>query len=318
LAADSDGPAPRLPHVSPGTLRWVRAGLGLLQRLSPALAASVAFQLFLTPTRRRLDPEDAAALALAQEHRLVLHGQPLMVRQWGDGPRRAVLLHGWGSHAPRFLALALALADQGFKVLALDAPAHGSSGGHRSSLAAFQQALQAVVSRFGTPDLMVGHSLGALAMALTLGDSPGTQQGAGALVLVSMPADAAFLVTRYQQMFDVGSATALRLHQRFLRRFGHPPEYFSAHRVAPTLALPVLLVHDQGDDIVPAAHSKAMLALLPTGQLHLTEGKGHSGLLRDEATINVITSFAAEHAHGADQDPAHQGQPAAVRARGGE
>ena len=42
----------RMPHVSPETVRRLRRGLALLQRVSPPLAARVALRLFLTPARR--------------------------------------------------------------------------------------------------------------------------------------------------------------------------------------------------------------------------------------------------------------------------
>ena len=276
----------------------MRRQLGWLQALSPWLASHVGFRLFLTPSKRALDPEDAPGLASAQRHTLPFGNQTLAAYEWGTGQRLAVLLHGWGSHAPRFAALAAALVASGFRVVAFDAPAHGKSTGRQSSLPQFQRALTQVLAHFGPADLLLGHSLGALAMALSSGETPPSFRPPRALVLVSMPDSALFLVDRYEQMFGVSAATAAQLRRRFENRFGGAPEQFAASRIAARLGMPALVVHDRQDDVVPYSQAEALLPLLPRGHLLPTDGLGHSGLLRDPATINVITSFAQEHAGG--------------------
>src|SRR6476646_4664262 len=62
--------ARRLPHVSARQLRALRLLVRVLQAGSTELAARVAFRLFLTPLRRRLDASDAPAVARAKLHRV--------------------------------------------------------------------------------------------------------------------------------------------------------------------------------------------------------------------------------------------------------
>ncbi|MGC4028850.1 MAG: alpha/beta fold hydrolase [Steroidobacteraceae bacterium] len=284
----------RLPHVSFGALNRYRRLMALLQRLSPALAARVGLSLFLRPSRRRPDARDL--LLLGQAHRSTLRcaGQKLCIYQWGNGARQAVLVHGWGSHAPRFAPLVEALLKAGWRVTAFDAPAHGESTGRRSSLPQFQQALLAVLARQGAADVLIGHSLGALAIALTLGEGHVAPPPRGA-VLISMPRGVPFLLGRYQEMFGIGPATAARFGELFLRRFGHQPEHYAATHLP--ARLPLLFIHDKGDDVVPVAHSIELAASTPDAQLHLTQGLGHSGLLRDPDTIDVIVHFAQGLVH---------------------
>ena len=52
--------------MSAAQLRWLRRTLGALQSVSSGLAARLAFRLFLTTSRRRLDPADAAVLQQAK------------------------------------------------------------------------------------------------------------------------------------------------------------------------------------------------------------------------------------------------------------
>jgi pimeloyl-ACP methyl ester carboxylesterase len=59
----------------------------------------------------------------------------------------------------------------------------------------------------------------------------------------------------------------------------------------PQLHLPVLLVHDAADDVVPFDHSAQLARRLPDASLITTHGLGHSGPLRDPATLTAIADF---------------------------
>jgi len=289
-------PPRRLPHVSASQLRWLRAGLGVLQGFSSSLAARVAFRLFLTPSRRRLDAADAAALKQARVHRLPCGDGQIQVYEWGDGLRTAVILHGWGSHAPRFVPLVEALVDDGWRVLAPDAPGHGQSTGKLSSLPQFITALDAIGLRFGPPDAVIGHSLGALAIALWLSDpTRDPTRKPRKAVLISTPPGAPFLIDSFHDMLGIRPATRFRMAGLFHRRFGADPDHFTCLPAAASVGVPVLLVHDRQDDVVPIGHSAELNLCIPQSLLHATDGLGHSGLLRHAGTIERIKGFLGSH-----------------------
>jgi pimeloyl-ACP methyl ester carboxylesterase len=285
--------ARRLPHVSARQLRALRLLMRVLQTVSSALAARVAFRLFLTPLRRKLDPGDAAAVAEANLHRFDCNnGDQTRVYEWGKGPRTAVIVHGWGSHAPRFAPLAQALVARGWRVLAFDAPAHGRSPGRTSSLPQFIGALDVVIEKLGPAHALIGHSTGALAIAVRLGSADQTPLVAlQKVVLISMPSGAPYLLDSFEQMLGLNAATRRRSRQLFVQRFANEPEHYASLPNAARIQLPTLIVHDRKDDIVPLAHSEPLVARMPNAQLHCTEGMGHSGLLRNPAGIQTIADF---------------------------
>lgn len=262
----------------------------MLQVFSSRLAARLAFRLFLTPSRRRLDPADAEVVAQARVHQIPCGKDHVRVHEWGAGPRTVVILHGWGSHAPRFAPLARVLADAGWRVLAPDAPGHGRSPGRNSSLPQFMATLDAVERHLGPVHALVGHSLGALAIVLWLSRPPG-KPAVRRAVLISMPSGAPFLIESFHQMFGIGSATRERMAALFRRRFGADPGSFVAGPQLGHIGVPVMLIHDLRDDIVPVAHSQQLQGQFPFGQFHATEGMGHSGLLRNAETIRKVESF---------------------------
>lgn len=284
-------PAPRVPHISPAWQRGLRRLFACLQAVSPSLAARVAFHLFLRTHRRPLTAEDAAALARARRHPLKAGRDPMTVFEWGSGRRTAIILHGWGSGAARFTRMAEALAARGWRVLVPDAPGHGSSPGRSSSLPQFVAGLEAIVAHFGPPQALVGHSLGALGVAWR--HARGAPEWAGRLesvVLVSMPSGAPYLVDVFVDALGISTARQ-RLVELFARRFHAPMQEFSALPGAAHIAARLLVVHDEADDIIPFAHSEAVLRAAPSARLLATRALGHSALTRDAATIGAIVDF---------------------------
>ncbi len=282
----------RLPHVSPAKLAWLRRGFALLQRLSPDLAAKAAFHLFLRSFRQPLRAEDAAALARSRRRRLPVGRDAVEVHEWGSNGPLAVIVHGWGSSAARFTRLAEALLARGWHVLAFDAPGHGASPGSSSSLPQFIAGLDAVVAHYGPPQALIGHSLGALAVASRHAEGPPAWAGElRAVVLISMPSGAPFLLDSFVHMIGLSAATRQQLLRRFDLRFNAGPERYTALPGSERIAAPLLLVHDQGDDIVPFPHSQGLHRQLVRAQLLATTSLGHSSLTRDPATIARIVEF---------------------------
>ena len=57
------------------------------------------------------------------------------------------------------------------------------------------------------------------------------------------------------------------------------------------LRIPVLEVHDEEDHVAPIAQGNALAAAIPGASVVLTRGLGHSGGLRDAATIERVVAF---------------------------
>ena len=258
----------------------------------------------MRPSRRQLDAVDAPTLAAARLRRIDFEGRALQLYEWGPSAdtaeRSVLLLHGWGSHAPRWTSFIDGIVARGWRAVAFDAPAHGRSEGSRSSLCQFRGALDRVIAEAGPFDAIVAHSLGALALAQRLADvaSPAPR----AAVLASLPPDLGYLLDTFLQMIGAEEDLAARTHARFTQRFGRPASAFDSLSLAPQIRTPLLLLHDRDDDITPVAHAERVTPLLPQAALFLTQGFGHSGLLRDPAA-------------GADQHPGPRNAQACIDAR---
>ena len=88
----------------------------------------------------------------------------LHTRQWGEGDRVAVLVHGMMGDSRQFHDVGPALAARGFRAVAVDLPGHGHSGTRSSGwVAGFAKDL--VESVPGKPTMALGHSMGATVLA---------------------------------------------------------------------------------------------------------------------------------------------------------
>jgi len=88
----------------------------------------------------------------------------LFTREWGEGERIAVLIHGIFSSSQNWRSLGPVLADKGYRVIAVDLPGHGQSPraqNYSIGLLA-DSVLQSVP---GCPELAIGHSLGGLTLS---------------------------------------------------------------------------------------------------------------------------------------------------------
>lgn len=84
--------------------------------------------------------------------------------KWGNGKHKVLITHGWGSKAADFSEMIAAIANlKDVEIIAFDAPGNGSSEGELSNLIVYVSAIRQIVQHFGKPDIIIGHSLGAMA-----------------------------------------------------------------------------------------------------------------------------------------------------------
>ena len=281
-----------VPGVSPALQRRLRSYFGFLQKLSPSVASWVALRMFLTPARRRVEAEDAPVLAEARKRHLRAGRHLFVAWQWGDTAPWVVVLHGWGSHAARFGSFITPLRAAGYSVIGIDAPAHGESPGRQSDLLRFRDCLAEVLRTHSPVHAVVGHSLGGGALLTVLAET--TEHHPGRICLFGVPSDMDYILESFAVMLGLDDVTRESLRRRFTARFGRSAKDISVAAAAPSVRIPVLVVHDDEDNVAPIAQGLAMVEAIEGAQLWRTKGLGHSGALRDPATIERVVAFIRE------------------------
>jgi pimeloyl-ACP methyl ester carboxylesterase len=250
------------------------------------VAARWAEAIFCRPPRNEPRPNEEAFLATGIRHTVQCDDHDLAVWSWGQGPV-VVLAHGWGSRSGRFAALALALADAGFRVILFDAPAHGESMGSQASLPQFARALRAVADAVGPVYGLVGHSLGGAAVSLAMGAGLRVNRA----VLLAPPAD----VVLFSHAFAQHLRIPLRAHEAMRRnlesRLQIRWEELHIPSLARSMSAPALIVHDRDDEDVPYAHGEEIARAWPGAEFMPTSGLGHRSMVRDPEVIRRTTAF---------------------------
>lgn len=267
----------------------MRAAFGTVGRLAPGMAAKWAEALFCRPPRPTPRPHEETFLASGVPLAIGEGDDRLAAWQWGETGPLAILVHGWGSRAGRFYALAPALVSAGFRVVAFDGPAHGATPGSRATLPEFARALRRVADLLGPVRVAAGHSLGGAAIAIAVDRGLPLERAA----LIAAPADAArysaLLAERFGMPARVHDAMRRNLETRLQMRF----EEVAVPRIAQRQRLPLLVVHDRDDPDVPFTDAEAIAGAWGGAELHATAGLGHRAIIRDPSVIQRVTEFLA-------------------------
>ena len=272
--------------LAPARVLALRAVFTTVGSVAPGIAARWAETIFCTPPRNEPRIGEEAFLASGRRFTVQGEGEDLAAWEWGAGPT-VVLVHGWGSRAGRFGALAQALGEGGFRVVAYDAPAHGRSTGRSSSLPEFARALRAVGDAVGPLHGLVGHSLGGAAATLALRDGLRAER----IVLLAAPADVTRFSTAFADHLRLPAGTRAVMRRNLETRLQIRWDELHLPTIARSLTAAALLLHDRDDEDVPYAQAEEIAVAWPGARLIATTGLGHRGLLRDPDAVRETVAF---------------------------
>jgi pimeloyl-ACP methyl ester carboxylesterase len=252
--------------------------------LTPAHAA----RAFLTPRRpATVVPLDLPA---GQRLRLPTAEAELAVLAAGNGPT-VLLVHGWEGQASDLGAIAHALLAAGHRVVAVDLPAHGDSGGRRTSIPASARALLQAAPALGPLHAVVAHSVGS-AVAIT---AMARGLAVGRAVLLAAPAHYADYARAFARQVGLDAVQAREMIDR-LRDEGVDVDAHSAPVLARQLSQPALYVHSSDDRVVGIADAEAASAAWRGARLLRVDGLGHRRLLQDPEVVAAVTEFVTRSA----------------------
>jgi len=288
----------------PWGARAAQRALSGLEAVAPSLAGRVAARLMFRTARR---PMEAWERSIAEQgERWFLDGTGrLAIYRWGRGPV-VLLVHGWNGRGPQLGAFVEPLVRAGFQVVAFDAPGHGASRGSESSIIEFADAFDAVVDAVRPFFLpihgVIAHSMGGAAVAYALGRAARARsRGEGRLqsgvlesarlVFIAPPIDIRQFSKDFSNALGLGARTRAALDDVVERRIGVRLDDVTALHIAAEMAAPLLVLHDEDDRAIPVASGRRLAEAWPGAELSVTQGLGHSRILRDPASIERVLGF---------------------------
>ena len=244
--------------------------------------------MFRTPPRRKLDASDAPIVAQAVSD-AARSARTRSRLELGRGGPLVVVLHGWGSHAARFGNFIAPLRAAGFSVIGIDAPAHGASPGRISDLP-FSRRLAEVLRTHEPVHAVIGHSLGGGAIAHACSRRR-REFHPQKICLFGVPSDMDYILESFAMMLGLKPRALAALRAHFEKKFGRSARDISVAAAAPQRA------RARAGGARRRRQRRAVRAGRRAGRgdsgraVASTQGLGHSGGLRDAATIERVMAF---------------------------
>jgi pimeloyl-ACP methyl ester carboxylesterase len=266
-------------------LASIRLFFAILGRGSPALAGRLAARLFARP-RRHARPERERAL-IARGTRVALP-DGLHATAWGAGPT-VLLVHGWEGRGAQLGALVDPLVAAGYRVIALDGPAHGDSPGTTTTGPEFARALVATRDAVGPLAAIVGHSFGGFTSWLAVSRGLHTAR----VVTIGTPASVPEVLRDFLRLIRLPEPALPSMIAALEARVGAPMASFEVDAFAPNIDVPVLVVHDTDDREVPYADGQRLASVFGA-RLLTTTGLGHRRILFAPEVVTAVVEFIEE------------------------
>jgi hypothetical protein len=212
--------------------------------------------------------------------------------KWGNGSRKVLITHGWGSKAADFTEIITALKKvDDSQIIAFDAPGNGSSDGELSNLLLFAEATKATVVKYGKPGIIIGHSLGAMANVMALSEL---------MITPSLLISIAPLI-RLKENFEASMTFAevppeaqVRFLKNFEEKFGKPASYYNLNDMYSPMKDAQLnhwLAYDQNDRIAPYNYLEEFLNNNSSVKSQNYDDVGHERIIKSELVINDLVDI---------------------------
>jgi pimeloyl-ACP methyl ester carboxylesterase len=268
-----------------------RAGVLVAEKVNPRLGGRMATRQFLyTRGYGKMRTEGAplgASIVQIPGNRGVSKAFV-----WGSQGPLAFLVHGWGGDSGSMCSLVKPLKNMGYRVVAFDAPAHGTNPGNRTTMRDFVASVAYMIDHF-EPEreigAIVGHSLGGLAVVAALSR---TRRRPAKLVFVASPSCLNDSLLYYMKTWGFSQGIGEEIRKELDRSHGVPIEHWDVQTLGFAPDMPTLVIHDELDALVSSKQADIIAENLgPSTKVMKTRGLGHIRILADENTREMICRF---------------------------
>ena len=273
-------------------LKVMRYNIRILTLVSPAMAARLVNYLWFKTHRHDEPRRERRILETAGWETIVFEGKTVQVYIWGKSSSPAVLLvHGWNGRGAQLGSCVQGLVEQGYRVLAFDAPGHGRSSSNNTSLPEISSVIQTLSQHYGPFHTGIAHSFGGLCLMHAVSSGMNMDK----VVCIASAFNVERLVQFFAKLMQVKPKIVER-QKRFLeQQFGEDVwEQFSMPNMVNNISSSGLIIHDEDDDAIPVERSKIIAKIWQNSELILTSGLGHRRILRDKIVIKRIIKFIAD------------------------
>ncbi len=193
---------------------------------------------------------------------------------WNNkGSKTLLLLHGWESNAARWRPLIKTISDQGYRIIALDAPAHGDSDNKYFDMLQYIAAIDEAVNQFKI-NTLIGHSVGGISICFYLSkyEHPEFEK----IVLLGTPSKLSQVASSFYKILNLSDKVKDVFQSQFENKFSLKMSDISVTKMIKEVETPALIIHDKKDEVISVSEVTIYNTLFSNSSLFITDGYGHS------------------------------------------
>lgn len=271
----------------------VRCFAKTLELISSRLASFFGIRLFITPVNFPIPKREQYMLKSAQKKRLHIPEikKEIEILSYGYSKKKVLLVHGWSGRSTQLFAFADKLLENGYMVISFDGPAHGKSTGRTTMMTEFLKTIEKINTSFGPFEAAIGHSFG----ATSLYNAAATFLDIKTFIAIGSGDRISDIISNFAKNLYLKEKSAKKIQLGLEKKWMIHIDDFSSSSVAKKIKIPVLVVHDIIDGDVPVSCAYRIRQNLEKGSLFITNGLGHTKILRNNEVINKSIKFILQH-----------------------
>ena len=264
-----------------------------LELISSRLASFFGIRLFITPVNFPIPKREQYMLKSAQKKRLHIPEikKEIEILSYGYSKKKVLLVHGWSGRSTQLFAFADKLLENGYMVISFDGPAHGKSTGKTTMMPEFLKTIQKINTTFGPFEAAIGHSFG----ATSLYNAAATFLDIETFIAIGSGDRISDIISNFVKNLYLNEKSAKKIQLGLEKKWMIHVDDFSSSTVAKKIKIPVLVVHDIIDGDVPVSCAYRIRQNLEKGSLLITNGLGHTKILRNNEIVHKSIKFIIQH-----------------------
>jgi hypothetical protein len=264
--------------------------INVLSFISPKKATQKAYDLFSIPRKGKITLNSIPEiLQNAEALTLDFKGNAIQTYIWKGDKTVIFLIHGWESNSARWKKALPFLLETGNTIVAIDAPAHGLSGGIDFNVPKYAEFINHVAQKF-EPQILIGHSIGGKACLYyqSLYENPSIKK----MVILGAPSDFKVILKNYIALLSLNSIIYKGLENYYLENYNLNITEIQGRIFSSNIATKGFIAHDIEDKIVAFSEGEKNAIAWKEALFVPTKGIGHS--MNDTDLYQKVIAFLAQ------------------------
>ena len=273
--------------------KFVKWFIQLIHFFSTRLTLLVTSKIFATPPSFTTPKPEKGMEESSQAKTLMVKtiNKEVHVLTYGYSDKKVLLCHGWAGRSTQLYMIANKLLENGYMVVSFDGPAHGKSTGKETNLIEFIETIKTINKELGPFEAAVGHSFGAMAVI----NSQAEKEIFKCIVTVGSGDKISDILINFSNNLGLKNNFGEKIIAFLQTKWNLDFNNYDANKVAKKIKTPALIIHDVKDGDVLVSCAINIRQNLEKGSLLITNGLGHTKILRDKKTVKSIINFIKQH-----------------------